>query len=56
MRGRTPAEYKLEARDRVELQQLLGEGGSLAEFSPDLLAPFCPGLQYVETRTKRGLN
>jgi hypothetical protein len=26
MRGRTPAEYKLEARDRAELQKLLGAG------------------------------
>ena len=26
MRGRSPAEYKLEAQDRTDLQQLLGEG------------------------------
>jgi hypothetical protein len=26
MRGRTPAEYKLEAQDRADLQQLLGAG------------------------------
>jgi hypothetical protein len=26
MRGRSPAQYKLEARDRAHLQQLLGEG------------------------------
>src|SRR5512144_2868430 len=26
MRGRSPAEYKLEAWDRADLQQLLGEG------------------------------